>query len=48
MVEAVVGVGESSNLAFWDTLLGTVGLADLGMDQMVLFFFCEFSEGWVC
>ena len=37
----------------------SVGLADLGMDQMVLstsqllsvvFFrvFCEFSEGWVC
>ena len=37
-----------SNLAFRDSLLGTVGLADLGMDQMVLFFFCEFSEGWVC
>ena len=37
-----------SNLAFRDTLLGTVGLADLRMDQMVLFFFCEFSEGWVC
>ena len=36
------------NLAFRDSLLGTVGLADLGMDQMVLFFFCEFSEGWVC
>ena len=23
-------------------LLGTVGLADLGMDLMVLFFFCDF------
>ena len=29
-------------LAIRDTLLGTVGLADLGMDLMVLFFFCDF------
>jgi hypothetical protein len=31
-----------SRMAFRDTLLGTVGLAGLGMDQMVLFFFCDF------
>jgi hypothetical protein len=34
-----------SSMAFWDTLLGTVGLAGLGMDLrdlMVLFFFCYF------
>ena len=34
-----------SSLAFQDTLLGTVGLADLEMDQMVLFFFCDFLWG---
>ena len=34
-----------SSLAFRDTLLGTVGLADLGMDLMVLFFFCDFFWG---
>jgi hypothetical protein len=28
---------------FGDTLLGTVGLAGLGMDLMVLVFFCDFS-----
>jgi hypothetical protein len=27
---------------FRDTLLGTVGFAGLGMDLMVLFFFCNF------
>ena len=32
----------SLSLAFRDTLLGTVCLADLGMDLMVLFFFCYF------
>ena len=34
-----------SSLAIRDTLLGTVGLADLGMDLMVLFFFCDFFWG---
>ncbi len=33
-------------MAFRDTLLGTVGLAGLGMDLMVLFFFCDFFLGW--
>jgi hypothetical protein len=27
---------------FRDTLLGTIRLAGLGMDLMVLFFFCDF------
>jgi hypothetical protein len=36
-------------MAFRDTLLGIVGLAGLGMDLMVLFFFCDFFlKGWVC
>jgi hypothetical protein len=34
-----------SSLAFRDTLLGTVGLADLGMDLKVLYFFCDFFWG---
>jgi hypothetical protein len=29
-------------MAFQDTLLGTVGLAGLGTDQVVLIFFCNF------
>jgi hypothetical protein len=42
-VEAVVTVeaGESSAMAFRDTLLETVGLAGLGTDLMVLFFSCD-------
>ena len=34
-----------SSMGFRDTLLGPVGLAGLGMDQMVLFFFCDFFWG---
>ena len=34
-----------SSMAFRDTLLGTVGVAGLGMDQMVQFFFCSFFWG---
>ena len=47
MVEAVVEVGKcfARVRPFWDTLLGTVGLAGVGMDQMVLFFFCDFLRG---
>ncbi len=33
------------SMAFRDTLLDTVGLAGLGMDLMVLFFFCDFFWG---
>ncbi len=46
-VGAVVEVDESFARAwpFWDTLLGTVGLAGLGPDLMVLFFFCDFFSG---
>jgi hypothetical protein len=32
-------------MAFGDTLLGTVGLAVLGTELMVLFFFCDFFSG---
>ena len=34
-----------SSMAVRDTLLATVGLAGLGMDQMVLFCFCDFFWG---
>ncbi len=34
-----------SSMAFRETLLDTVGLAGLGMDLMVLFFFCDFFWG---
>ncbi len=34
-----------SSMAFRDTLLGTVGLAGLGTDLIVLFFFCDFFWG---
>ena len=34
-----------SSLAIRDTLLGIVGLADLGMDLVVLYFFCDFFWG---
>ncbi len=34
-----------SSMAFRDMLLGTVGLAGLGADLMVLFFFCDFFWG---
>lgn len=36
-----------SSMGFRDTLLVPVGLAGLGMDQMVLFFFCDFFWGLV-
>ena len=36
-----------SSLAIRDTLLGTVGLAGVGMDQVVLFYFCDFFWGFV-
>ena len=48
-VEAVVVVDESC-ARVWpfgsrDTLLEIVGLADSGMDLMVLFYFCNFFRG---